>query len=102
MAPPSFSKRAFVTVGSTKFDGLVQKALSESTLRAFRDKGFSHLVVQAGNSSLPPAWDVTKQETKKDIDGLLVTVWRFKPSLDEEMQPADLVVSHAGALLFFP
>lgn len=82
---------AFVTVGSTKFDGLIQQILSQSTLKALASKGYSSLVVQYGNSQLS-----NKQETEYDSNGVSISLWKFKESLQEEYEKADLVISHAG------
>ncbi|KAG8929767.1 N-acetylglucosaminyldiphosphodolichol N-acetylglucosaminyltransferase catalytic subunit alg13 [Tulasnella sp. 417] len=94
---PSASKRAFVTVGSTKFDALIQQVLADATLQKLRENGFTDLVIQAGNSVLPVGWNLTAEEVRGDIGGLSVTVWKFKASLSDEIECADLVVSHAGS-----
>lgn len=98
MSPPAV-KRAFVTVGSTKFDALIQQVLNDATIQAFLKNSFTDLVVQAGNSVLPATWNLIGKDLKKDVDGLTITVWRFKASLKEEIGGADLVISHAGACL---
>ncbi|KAG8947026.1 N-acetylglucosaminyldiphosphodolichol N-acetylglucosaminyltransferase catalytic subunit alg13 [Tulasnella sp. 424] len=96
MSPPAV-KRAFVTVGSTKFDALIQQVLNDATIQAFLKNSFTDLVVQAGNSVLPATWNLIGKDLKKDVDGLTITVWRFKASLKEEIDGADLVISHAGS-----
>ncbi|KAI0818779.1 glycosyltransferase 28 [Irpex lacteus] len=90
---------AFVTVGSTRFDGLVQRALSDVMLGTLRSKGYSHLVVQCGNSDFDTSGftRVGDTWTRRQEGGGLVEVWRFKPTLDEEYKRADLVISHAGS-----
>lgn len=94
---PSAVKRAFVTVGSTKFDALIQQVLTDVTLQTFSNNGFTDLVIQAGNSALPASWNLIGEDVRRDIGGLTVTVWKFKTSLSEEIERADLVVSHAGS-----
>jgi beta-1,4-N-acetylglucosaminyltransferase len=42
--------RLFVTVGTTKFDYLVQKVLSEEVLQKLRDRGFTEVTLQTGKS----------------------------------------------------
>ena len=87
--------RVFVTVGSTKFDSLVQTASSQPVLDALLLKGYTSLVVQCGNSDVEDHsvdetfWTITK-------NGVQAEIWRFKPSLEEEFEKADLVISHAG------
>ncbi|KAL7410369.1 glycosyl transferase [Mrakia frigida] len=88
----SSKKTCFVTVGSTSFDGLVHSILSPSSLAALAAKGFTRLVVQHGNSKLPPSWLV------EDTSGRLeVETFTFKDGVEECVREADLVVSHAGA-----
>ncbi|KAI0797935.1 glycosyl transferase [Abortiporus biennis] len=88
---------AFVTVGSTRFDTLVQRALSDSVIDVLRSKGYSKIVVQCGNSdfnteSYERCGDCWVRKGDEDIE-----VWRFKESLQEEYKQADLVISHAGS-----
>ncbi|KAH9043308.1 glycosyltransferase family 1 protein [Lactarius pseudohatsudake] len=81
--------RVLVTVGSTRFDALVETALSQP-------KGYSDVVVQCGNSRVDElgSTDVEGSVHKYGVD---VKLWRFKPSLDEEYDAADLVIGHAGS-----
>ncbi|KAI0079904.1 glycosyltransferase family 1 protein [Panus rudis PR-1116 ss-1] len=88
---------AFVTVGSTRFDRLVQRALSDAVLDVLRAKGYSKIVVQCGNSEFDTkAFQWTGETWVRKGTGD-VEVWRFKPSLKEEYEQADLVISHAGS-----
>ncbi|EIM89907.1 glycosyltransferase family 1 protein [Stereum hirsutum FP-91666 SS1] len=91
--------RVFVTVGSTKFDSLIQSVLSDDVLHAFNAKGYTDIVVQCGNSQLDPSSGLVTNETAWTLerDGIRLDMWRFKPSLEEEYNGADLVVSHAGS-----
>lgn len=83
--------QAFVTVGSTKFDGLINVIVSEGFLTRLSVNGYTRLVVQYGNSNL-------RQGFQGGIyHGVEVVVWRFKSSLSEEYLAADLVISHAGS-----
>ncbi len=87
---------AFVTVGSTRFDGLVERALSDSVIDTLRAKGYSKIVVQCGNSHFDTGLyeNLGERWVRKDDED--IEVWRFKPSLQEEYAQADLVISHAG------
>lgn len=82
--------QVFVTVGSTKFDALVHQILSKPTLEALSSKGYKKLVVQCGNSQLPT------HDAEFVSSGVEISVWKFKPSLQEEYVKADLIISHAG------
>lgn len=80
--------RVFATVGTTEFDGLVQAVLSDDILSLLSSQGYRQLTLQLGRGpepSIPPAAP------------LEITWYRFKPSLEEDMRSADLLVSHAGA-----
>lgn len=89
---------AFVTVGSTHFDPLVDAALSTPVLNALTVKGYDRLVVQCG------AYARTAKLIGQVADGnwsfgrenVQINVWKYKPSLEEEIQAASLVISHAG------
>lgn len=83
--------QAFVTVGSTKFDDLINTVASEYFLARLSTIGYTRLVVQYGNSDLRQSF---QDETSH---GVKVTTWRFKPSLSEEYLAADLIISHAGS-----
>lgn len=87
----------FVTVGSTKFDALVQAAISEPVLAALHTKGFVQVVLQRGNSDLNLGGDASTQDsltTRKA--GVEIETWKFKPSIQEDIERADMVISHAG------
>lgn len=95
----TFSERmhVFVTVGSTRFDALVQKVLSEPVLDVLRAKGYRTLDVQCGNSD----FDASQLSRSADdhwqrAGDLETSVWRFKPTLKEDYERADLIISHAG------
>lgn len=89
--------RVFVTVGSTKFDALVQTVLDPLVLATLKRKGYNHVVIQCGTSS-------TSEFNEETLDNGLniqreqvtINIWRFKPSLKDEFQNANLVISHAG------
>ena len=97
--------RVFVTVGSTRFDALVQQALSAPVIDVLRTRGYSTLVVQCGNSDFDRAQYVQEQGSDTDacwvrqLEGVgRIEIWKFRPSLRDEYERADLVISHAGAL----
>ncbi|XP_053811905.1 UDP-N-acetylglucosamine transferase subunit ALG13 homolog isoform X1 [Vidua macroura] len=81
-------KSVFVTVGTTSFDELIATARSPPALQALQSRGYQRLVLQVGRGSLPQP---------SSSSALAVEVFRFKDSLAEDLQSADLVISHAGA-----
>ncbi|KAL1742250.1 glycosyltransferase family 1 protein [Schizophyllum fasciatum] len=90
---------AFVTVGSTRFDALVQAACTDAVLDALAAKGYRHLVVQAGNSDFEHGARLHGSGTsaRTRSHGIEQEYYRFKPSLREDYERADLVISHAGS-----
>jgi beta-1,4-N-acetylglucosaminyltransferase len=86
--------RAFVTVGSTHFDGLVEAVLRDETLEQLYAKGYRQLVIQAGETRLgilPPG-----SSSRNWTNLLEISIWKFKPSLLQDFNEAELVISHAG------
>lgn len=88
--------RVLITVGSTRFDTLVEAALSQPVLNALRQKGYSDVVIQCGNSQVDDAFSPSERGRNVRMHGVNIDVWKFKPSLDEEYDAADLVIGHAG------
>ena len=95
MCRDDYSMRVLITVGSTRFDALVGAAFSQPVLNALTQKGYSDVVVQCGNSQVD-GFSTTDREWTVRRHGVNIDVWRFKPSLDEEYDAADLVIGHAG------
>ncbi|KAL0947049.1 hypothetical protein HGRIS_013191 [Hohenbuehelia grisea] len=90
--------RVFVTVGSTKFDSLVQAVLSPEVIGSLRNKQYTELVIQCGNSESGSETNIQAgTETRFTTDGVNIVLWRFKPSLNDEFTTADLIISHAGS-----
>ncbi len=83
-------KTCFVTVGTTKFEALVETVDSEPVLAALRAHGFERVLVQYGAGEHVPF-----AGAKKDL-GMVLESYRFKPSLQEDFAAASLVVTHAG------
>ncbi|CAD7084290.1 unnamed protein product [Hermetia illucens] len=80
----------FVTVGTTRFDSMVDAVCSSETLQTLHNLGCTRLIVQYG------AGDESSVHGAK-LDGINVESYRLKPSITEDIQKADLVISHAGA-----
>ncbi|XP_063038336.1 UDP-N-acetylglucosamine transferase subunit ALG13 homolog isoform X2 [Melospiza melodia melodia] len=83
-------KSMFVTVSTTSFDELIAAACSPPALQALQSRGYQKLLLQAGWGSLP-------QPQPSSSPAAAVEAFRFKDSLAEELQSADLVISHTGA-----
>src|SRR5271169_7067302 len=85
-------KRVFVTVGSTVFPQLIKAVFSFETTEALFDLGYRELSVQYG-ADTQLYLDHQGQSTKMSITG-----FDYSPSLEKEMQQADLIISHAGII----
>ncbi|KAJ3854657.1 glycosyl transferase [Lentinula lateritia] len=90
---------AFITVGSTRFDGLIKSIFSPSVLASLSNKGYTNIVVQCGNSDFPYVHLLVhgEQSFQLEKDGVIIECWKFKPSLQRDYERADLVISHAGS-----
>eukprot|EP00698_Gefionella_okellyi_P011684 TRINITY_DN3097_c0_g1_i1.p1 TRINITY_DN3097_c0_g1~~TRINITY_DN3097_c0_g1_i1.p1 ORF type:complete len:321 (+),score=34.63 TRINITY_DN3097_c0_g1_i1:142-1104(+) len=88
---PSTGKRVFVTVGSTKFDELIRCIDTPETQRALEVINCSSLSVQFGNGSYQPTFSSGPQESIINC-----FAFRYKPSLEDEVANADVVICHAG------
>lgn len=80
--------KVFVTVGTTKFDSLIEAIFSDQVQKSLKNKKYKNLKVQIGNSKEP-----NLDETQLEID----EIYKFKPSLIEDIEDSDLVIAHAGA-----
>ncbi|XP_034941303.1 UDP-N-acetylglucosamine transferase subunit ALG13 homolog [Chelonus insularis] len=84
------SSIVFVTVGTTKFDKLIKTILCDDILNELNKRGYNHLILQIGNTTIEP--DCTPR-----CGFTAIEVFKLKPSLEQYMTSADLVISHAGA-----
>nr|XP_002734333.2 PREDICTED: UDP-N-acetylglucosamine transferase subunit ALG13 homolog [Saccoglossus kowalevskii] len=79
----------FVTVGTTKFDALVEAVSSPSIRRQLESLGFTRLVLQIGRGQYEPE-SFIKPNFRMDV-------YRFKDSIADDIKGASLIISHAGA-----
>lgn len=90
-------KHVFVTVGSTRFDALVDAVRTDAVLASLHKRGVSSLTVQGGEAvkqySPEQLQAITASGSKYEID---VEAWAYKPTLQEDYQRAHLLISHAG------
>ncbi|XP_070535634.1 UDP-N-acetylglucosamine transferase subunit ALG13-like isoform X2 [Ptychodera flava] len=84
----SNEKIVFVTVGTTKFDELIE-AVSCQSVRQLERLGYTRLVLQIGRGEYEPESVITPT--------FRMDVFRFKDSISEDTKSASLVISHAGA-----
>jgi beta-1,4-N-acetylglucosaminyltransferase len=111
------NKRVFVTVGTTKFDQLITAVSSPKAIRWFHENNYTHLTIQYGRgtrpSIIPPSSFVdgsdgggsssssnnsSRKNNNSELHPLLkIRTYDFLPSLQDDMNDADLIISHAGA-----
>ncbi|XP_003970264.2 UDP-N-acetylglucosamine transferase subunit ALG13 homolog isoform X1 [Takifugu rubripes] len=82
-------KTVFVTVGTTKFDQLIESITSPENVQILKDRGYERLVLQVGKGSVLPTAD--------SCPHISLEAYRFKSSIAEDIERSDLVISHAGA-----
>ena len=82
-------KSAFVTVGTTQFDLLIETIVTDkNVIQTLVDcLKIDKLILQIGNSQMP------------SFDNLPIKIeyYKYKDSIENDIQQADLVISHAGA-----
>ncbi|DBA82262.1 TPA: hypothetical protein ACH3X2_000532 [Trebouxia sp. C0005] len=88
----------FVTVGTTKFDALIQAVDTIEIADALVKQGCTALVIQkgAGRYQVQTLVPLGRQHHQHS-NGLQVQVFEFAPSLADYMKQADLIISHAGS-----
>ncbi|PNJ54507.1 ALG13 isoform 40, partial [Pongo abelii] len=77
-----------VTVGTTSFDDLIACVSAPDSLQKIESLGYNRLILQIGRGTVVPEPFSTESFT--------LDVYRYKDSLKEDIQKADLVISHAG------
>lgn len=82
-----------VTVGSTKFDALIERIFKEDVATLLTSLHFNRLIVQTGASS----YDEQRVTNIRKNHQLETEVFDYKGSLQQDIDRADVVVSHAGA-----
>lgn len=82
----------FITVGSTGFDTLISQATSQEFLTSLVSLGITKVRVQYGSSENIFIKNIQSYDGPR-ID---ITGYRYKASITEEMEEADIIISHAG------
>ncbi|KAK0090549.1 hypothetical protein PV325_011696 [Microctonus aethiopoides] len=83
-------KTVFVTVGTTKFDRLIETITDDNVLEALNARGYTRLILQIGKTSL-------RVDDTPRCGFFHIEAFGLKPSIREYMHSADLIISHAGA-----
>ncbi|WKY13867.1 hypothetical protein Q1695_004592 [Nippostrongylus brasiliensis] len=93
----------FVTVGTTRFDQLVNQILSEECVTVLKSVGVQQIKIQLGAGE----WNddvrqrvfngVVADQGDGESYGMPVHYYRFKRNIQDDMKEAMIVVGHAGA-----
>lgn len=84
----------FVTVGTTKFDSLIESITSKPVLASLQAHNCKYMTIQIGKGA--EICDSIKKLALVNY-GIEIDWYRFKPSIADDMNTADLIISHAGA-----
>lgn len=96
-------KVIFVTVGTTKFDRLVQLFDDAEIQNMLTTRlGATKLVIQCGKSVVRPSSMImtvlmSLAALLGKVDALKIDCYDYKPHLRDDIESADLVISHCGA-----
>lgn len=77
-----------VTVGSTKFDELIEEVDSDSFVSTISSLGYKGIHIQYGRGQYIP----------HKAKGTEIVAFDFKESLQKEIKEASLIISHAGII----
>ncbi|XP_071942849.1 UDP-N-acetylglucosamine transferase subunit ALG13-like [Antedon mediterranea] len=89
MAAEYNDKVAFVTVGTTSFDALIETVSSLPIISQLERLGYTKAVLQIGRGNFEP------EEVSRT--NFTLKYYRYKNSIADDIKDADLVISHAGA-----
>jgi len=98
--------RCFITVGTTKFDALIELLLEEKILLFLHSLGFRELSIQSGDYQMESCLnrlEYVHQVSERNGNlyakshGLNIRSRDYFPSIAQEMRNADLIIGHAGA-----
>ncbi|CRL05232.1 CLUMA_CG018221, isoform A [Clunio marinus] len=79
----------FVTVGTTEFNDLIRKLSKDEVFQLFKEHlGCKNLTIQIGKG---------ESVSFDHFKGIEVEIFDLKKSILEDIEKADLVISHAGA-----
>ncbi|XP_058813855.1 UDP-N-acetylglucosamine transferase subunit ALG13 homolog [Topomyia yanbarensis] len=84
-------EKIFVTVGTTQFEELIEKVTDSGVINELRRMGCRKLSLQIGRGKHPI---IVKEVFGNDIE---VKFFDLKTSIADDIEQADLVISHAGA-----
>eukprot|EP01133_Synstelium_polycarpum_P015066 gene15066-17832_t len=87
----------FVTVGTTRFEELIEAVDTDDFHQLLKGFGYSGMVMQIGNSQYVPNGLTENQVAKGRVQGFNTLYYRFKPTLADDMAKSSLIISHGGS-----
>jgi beta-1,4-N-acetylglucosaminyltransferase len=102
-------KTVFVTVGSTKFESLINRVLGKDVLNLLKTLSYNRVVLQVGNGrhddddlfkfseanfNFKSGVEEMTSFLKENVE---INAYRYKKSIRDDILNADLIISHAGA-----
>jgi beta-1,4-N-acetylglucosaminyltransferase len=78
-----------VTVGTTKFDALIEEVASKSFQSVLCDCGYTQLIVQYGSSN--------GEQVQQHNNVLSIEKYDYKSSILEDLKKADTIISSGGS-----
>lgn len=85
-------KQILITVGTTKFESLIESLDKESFYHFFDSLGFNKMIIQKGKGEyIPKNFDNIK------LENLKVEVSDILPKFDQIIKESEYIISHAGA-----
>lgn len=85
-------RRLLVTVGTTKFDELIDAIAEPRVVKALLDASYSNWRVQYGAAS-----SIVKDRLSAlPSESLLISAFDYRLSIEDDIEWADLVIGHAG------
>ncbi|XP_036324568.1 UDP-N-acetylglucosamine transferase subunit ALG13 homolog [Rhagoletis pomonella] len=86
-------KAIYVTVGTTRFDELVEEVVSAQVLRTLQQRGCRNLIIQYGHGR-----PVQNTDNIRKAYGIYIEQYDFKLETPRtDILNADLIIGHAGA-----
>lgn len=79
--------RLLVTVGTTKFDKLIETILTEHVTQAIHQHGYTEWRMQVGAANA---------DLVRKLEDSGIAHFSYKPSIEDDIEWADLVIGHAG------
>lgn len=90
-------RTVFVTVGTTKFEKLIEAIDTVEVLSELKNSNVTHINCQIGHGQYEPFMKCGRGPMYEEvINGLTLSFFRHKPSISLDLEQADIIIGHAG------